>query len=61
MSKEQKDTLIRSWIQTLAMSQGMYGRLLRAIDEADDDARESFFAQYRDCNDMLDFVMAYEC
>lgn len=61
MSKEQKNKLILSWIQTLATSQGMYGRLLNALNQVDEDERDVWLSQYHDCNTMLDFVMKYEC
>ena len=50
-------------IRTLARSQGFYGRLLDAICEADDDARDEFLDTLEDqhFNDMLDLVMFLEC
>lgn len=50
-------------IRTLARSQGFYGRLLDAIYEADDDARDEFLDTLEDqhFNDMLDLVMFLEC
>lgn len=50
-------------IRTLARSQWFYGRLLDAICEADDDARDEFLGTLEDrhFNDMLDLVMFLEC
>lgn len=50
-------------IRTLARSQGFYGRLLDAIYEADDDARDEFLDTLEDqhFNDTLDLVMFLEC
>ena len=50
-------------IRTLARSQGFYGRLLTAIYEADDDARDEFLGTLEDqhFNDVVDLVMFLEC
>lgn len=61
MSKEQKNKLILSWIESLATSQGLYGRLLNALNQVDEDERDVWLSQYHDCRTMLDFVMKYEC
>lgn len=61
MTEEQKNELIMSWIETLAQSQGLYGRLLNALNQVDDSERDVWLSQYHDCDTMLDFVMKYEC
>ena len=51
---------ILDYIQTLAQSQGFYGRLLRALIDQPEKA-EAFLAQFHGCNSPVDFVLAIEC
>lgn len=53
---------IREVFKQLAMSQGFYGRLLRQIDEADEEARENFWKDLEEQNfkDAVDVVMYIE-
>lgn len=53
---------IREVFESLACSQGFYGRLLRQIDEADEEARENFWKDLEDQNfkDAVDVVMYIE-
>lgn len=53
---------IREVFKQLAMSQGFYGRLLRQIDEADEDVRENFWKDLEDQNfkDSLDLILYIE-
>lgn len=53
---------IREVFKQLAMSQGFYGRLLRQIDEADEEARENFWKDLEDQNfkDSLDLILYIE-
>ena len=50
---------IIGYIQTFVGSQGLYGRLLKALIENPDKAEE-WLSQYHGCRDCLDFVMAFE-
>ena len=54
---------IREVFKQLAMSQGFYGRLLRQIDEADEDVRENFWKDLEDQNfkDSVDLILYIEC
>lgn len=45
----------------LSMSQGFYGRLLRAIDNLDEEDRNSYLDSFKDCKDELDVILAVEC
>lgn len=45
----------------LSMSQGSYGRLLRAIDNLDEEDRNSYLDSFKDCKDELDVILAVEC
>lgn len=53
---------IREVFKQLAMSQGFYGRLLRQIDEADEEARENFWKDLEDQNfkDSVDLILYIE-
>lgn len=53
---------IREAFKQLAMSQGFYGRLLRQIDEADEEVRENFWKDLEEQNfkDAVDVVMYIE-
>ena len=56
-----RDEIREVFIQ-LAMSQGFYGRLLRQIDEADEEARENFWKDLEDQNfkDSVDLILYIE-
>ena len=51
--------------ESLAQSQGLYGRLVRNINEAEErgesEAVEDFFSQFDDCKDAVDVILKYEC
>ena len=49
-------------IDSLAMSQGFYGRLGRSIREAEENGIDtsSFFEQFENCRDSVDVVMIIE-
>ena len=59
MSKEQ----VMSVIDTFACSQGFYGRLGRAIREAEARGEDTskWFAQFKDCKSDLDVILKIEC
>ena len=54
---------IKSVIETLAKSQGFYGRVLASINELKEDKRETFWSEmekqgFKNC---VDVVMFFEC
>ena len=59
MTKEE----VMSIIDSLAHSQGFYGRLANSIRKAETDGVDtgSFFKQFKDCKDSVDVVLAIEC
>ena len=58
MSKNQ----VMSVIDSLARSQGFYGRLGQHIREAEAKGMDtgSFFAQFKDCKDAVDVILILE-
>ncbi|MCM1323179.1 MAG: hypothetical protein NC218_03250 [Acetobacter sp.] len=56
-----RDEMLKVFKQ-LAQSQGMWGRLLREIDEMDEEVRENMWAQLEAKNfkDRLDLIMFIE-
>ncbi len=47
-------------IESLARSQGFYGRLLEALYMADEDEANDWLDQFGDCADVVDVVMRIE-
>lgn len=49
-------------IETLARSQGFYGRLLRDIKEAEASGEDmtNFFMQFKDCKTPVDIILKIE-
>ena len=58
MSKKQ----VMNLIDTLAMSQGFYGRLGRSIREAEANGVDTavWFEQFADCKDIIDVILKIE-
>lgn len=58
MNREQ----ILEAIQSLAKSQGFYGRLLQQINEAEEDVREGFLSEleFKNFKDTVDLVLYLE-
>ncbi len=54
---------IMSLFKSLAGSQGFYGRLVRAINDANEEAREKFWQKLesKKFKDSVDVVMFIEC
>lgn len=54
---------IMSLFKSLASSQGFYGRLVRAINDANEEAREKFWQnlESKKFTDTLDVIMYIEC
>lgn len=65
MKTQKKELLkvatVKSWVASLACSQGFYGRLYNQLDE--NGAWEAFTIELRksNVNTMLDMVMVVEC
>lgn len=53
---------IRNTIETLAKSQGFYGRVLNAIDEAEPERQEEIWntLEAQNFTDLVDLVMYFE-
>lgn len=51
---------IVGYIMTFVGSQGLYGRLMRALLEMEPEQAEEWLSQYHGCTDSLDFVMTFE-
>lgn len=53
---------VLGWMESLARSQGLYGRLLRAYHEADEEGREAFINAINEAGvkDSLDFIFFIE-
>ena len=53
---------VRSWLVSLAQSQGFYGRLLRDFNNAEAYVRKNFMSALHEnkVQDMFDFVMYIE-
>lgn len=51
---------IDATISNLAHSQGYYGRLQYALENATEDERDRFYGAFAGCKDAVDFVMALE-
>jgi len=51
---------VKKLFQSLSMSQGLYGRLLRDI-EATDDPKAVYEEIGKDCKDDLDVIFKIEC
>lgn len=54
---------IMSLFKSLASSQGFYGRLVRAINDASEEAREKFWQKLesKKFKDSVDVIMFIEC
>lgn len=57
-----KDTVI-SWMESLACSQGFYGRMLRDFNNLAEESQDAFIDALNEAGvkDSLDFVMFVEC
>ena len=51
---------IDATIGNLAHSQGYYGRLQNALENATEEERDRFYGAFAGCKDAVDFVMALE-
>lgn len=51
---------VYSVIESLARSQGFYGRLLSRLNEVGEDVANEFLDSFADCKDMVDVIMAME-
>lgn len=55
-----KSNEVLDLIKELSKGQGVYGRLLRALNEADEDDRNEFLDSFEDCRDSLDVILRIE-
>ena len=51
---------VYSVIESLARSQGFYGRLLSRLSEAPEETANEFLDSFADCKDVVDVIMAME-
>ena len=51
---------VYSVIETLASSQGFYGRLLSRLNEVGEDVANEFLDSFADCKDVVDVIMVME-
>ena len=47
-------------IESMAGSQGFYGRLLSRLNEVGDDLANEFLGSFADCKDVIDVIMKLE-
>jgi hypothetical protein len=47
-------------IESLAASQGFYGRLLARLNEVGEDVANEFLDSFADCKDIIDVIMLIE-
>lgn len=47
-------------IESMAVSQGFYGRLLSRLNEVGEDVANEFLDSFADCKDMIDVIMKIE-
>lgn len=47
-------------IKVLASSQGFYGRLLKELQEIDEEDRDEWLSQFADCKDSVDVILKIE-
>ena len=47
-------------IESMAVSQGFYGRLLSRLEEVDEDVSNEFLDSFADCKDIIDVIMKME-
>ena len=47
-------------IETMAVSQGFYGRLLERINDVSEETANGFLDSFADCKDMIDVIMQIE-
>ena len=51
---------VYGFIESMAVSQGFYGRLLSRLNEVGEDAANEFLDSFADCKDMIDVIMLLE-
>ena len=47
-------------IESMAVSQGFYGRLLERLNEVSEETANEFLDGFADCKDMIDVIMLME-
>ena len=56
MDKQQ----VKNLILGLSRSQGFYGRLYRALEDATEKQQQEFYDQFKDCKTELDVILMIE-
>ncbi len=51
---------VYGFIESMAVSQGFYGRLLSRLNEVGEDSANEFLDGFTDCKDMIDVIMKME-
>lgn len=51
---------VYAFIESMAVSQGFYGRLLSRLNEVGEDAANEFLDSFADCKDIIDVIMLLE-
>lgn len=51
---------VYGFIESMAASQGFYGRLLSRLNEVGEDLANEFLDSFTDCKDMIDVIMLLE-
>ena len=55
-----KSNEVLDLIKELSKGQGVYGRLLQALNEADEDDRNQFLDSFEDCSNPIDVILRIE-
>lgn len=59
-TKEQNYDFFYNTIKSLSYSQGSYGRLLRQLDNLDEDETQDLMEQLPDFKDIIDVILYFE-
>jgi hypothetical protein len=51
---------VYEFIESMAVSQGFYGRLLSQLNEVGEDMANEFLDSFTDCKDVIDVIMVLE-
>ena len=51
---------VYEFIESMAVSQGFYGRLLSQLNEVGEDMANEFLDSFADCKDIIDVIMVLE-
>lgn len=51
---------VYSAFESMAVSQGFYGRLLERLDEVSEETANEYLDSFTDCEDIIDVIMKIE-